>query len=141
MRKILLISILSLLTQLTHAAICFNQGNYAGAGMFKDSSGNIKTYEHNATIKSATLVESLFKWPEQEVSLNYEIRGEKIYVNQNPVAAGSIDCRMGSTSLNLTNSNMNLTEEWVFVGNYLLISGQKTVSGQTFKYTELLIKQ
>jgi hypothetical protein len=134
------LSTLSLLPQLGQSAVCFDQGNYSGFGMFKDSSGIVRTYEHRANVKSSTQVENHFKWPQQEVRLNYEIRGDQVFVNQSAAPSGTIECRLGSTLLKLSDSSTKLTEEWISVGNYLLVSGEKTVSGQTISYVELLIQ-
>ncbi|MBK7961922.1 MAG: hypothetical protein IPK04_12440 [Bdellovibrionales bacterium] len=140
MKRIISILVLSLLPQLSQSAVCFDQGNYSGFGMFKDSGGNLRTYEHRAYVKSSTQVENHFKWPEQEVRLSYEIRGDQVFVNHSSAPSGSIECRFGSTLLKLSDSSTRLIEEWISVGNYLLVSGEKTVSGQTIKYVELLIQ-
>lgn len=144
MKNILLVSLMFFSANLM-ALPCFQVGNYEGMGMFKDNQQKSGSYKVKLNVADSDHATQVYSIPTGDITLEYKLSTDQIFVNNSKVSSGKISC--GLASLRLTteykeqNESVKISEEWTTLGNYLLRSGIKVMGPTTIKYQELLVRQ
>ena len=128
------------------ATPCFHQGLYKGMGIGADASGKSSVYSVNTAITADNQASSDYTWsPSGKANLTVVLKAGYAYVNGSINPSGPVVCDRAVTRISMlgveNGLQLQVNEEWAFLGNYLLRHGTKTTNGVKIDYQELLIRQ
>jgi hypothetical protein len=147
MKRSISLKLLTLLAPaLASAAPCFQQGSYNGRGFWFGADGKGSSYIVRSEMNDSQSARSIYDMSEgNQVTLEVAVKGDDIFIDGNTESSGKAQCQNAATNLTLKikaeNKEVELKEEWLFVGNYLIRQGTKISGGQKINYQELLIKR
>jgi hypothetical protein len=123
------------------AAPCFYPGTYEGKGFGVDQQGNVFSYEVRTVVSSSTQVSSHYSWAEGQADFAFQASNGALLVGGQNIGA-TINCDWATESLHIPNANgIELSEEWLLAGNYLLRHGTKVIGQKEIQYQELLLRK